>query len=187
MADCYGKEVSTSPDRIDHHAHSASDAVVNGSRSSLSDCVQAPQICAILPCRSWCRLYLMRHKTLFTSVYPHQLLDRSSSRVFTAFHKRGGKRTFIAARQADKAYGILLQVLRRGSAFAFLSLAHFELCDELAKVLVSGLRLAEQGQARRLRFIQVRQPVGWRQPQTEAGCGHFRADMRANAGSPAQL
>ncbi len=70
------------------------------------------------------------------------------------------QRAFVAAGEADQPGGKLFQIVERCCAFGLGGLAHLEARDELAQILVAGLRGAEQQQARRLCRELMRQPEG---------------------------
>jgi len=55
----------------------------------------------------------------------------------------GSQRAFLAAGQADQPGGKLLQIIQRSRALGLGSFAHFEARDELAEVLIAGLRFAK--------------------------------------------
>ena len=88
--------------------------------------------------------------------------------VLTAACERRRQRTFVAARQANQSAGKLFQILNRRRAFGLRRLAHLEARNQLAKILIAGLRRAQQHHARRLVGKLVRQPARRSQPIAEA-------------------
>ena len=74
-------------------------------------------------------------------------LARSCS---AAVCQRRGQRAFVAAGEADQSGGELFKIFERSRALGLGVLAHLEARDELAEILIAGLRCAEQQQARRL-------------------------------------
>ena len=76
-------------------------------------------------------------------------------------------------------------IFERGRAFGLCSFAHLEAGDELAEILIAGLRFAQQQQARWLRRMLMRQPGRRRKHVAEGAHGDLRADMRAHAAANA--
>ena len=64
--------------------------------------------------------------------------------LLTAASKRRCQRPLVAAGQADQSGGKLFQVFERCGAFGLCGFAHLEARDELAEILIAGLRGAEQ-------------------------------------------
>ena len=81
--------------------------------------------------------------------------------------ERSGQRSFVASGKADKSGGEFFQIVERGRALGLGGFAHLEARDELAKILIAGLRGAQQQQARRFSRALVRQPGGRREPVAE--------------------
>ena len=61
-----------------------------------------------------------------------------------AVSKRRRKRSFVAAGQADQSCREFFKIVERRCAFGLRGLAHLEARDELAEILIAGLRSAEQ-------------------------------------------
>src|SRR6185312_2186555 len=77
---------------------------------------------------------------------------------FSAGMQRGSEWTFFSAGQADEAAVKFSKIVQAGGSFRFARLAHLEPRDELAQVLVAGLRFAQQRQAHRIVRVLMRQP-----------------------------
>ena len=97
-----------------------------------------------------------------------------------------GERAFVAAGETDQASGKLFEIFERGCAFGLGGFAHLEARDELAEILIAGLRCAEQEQARRLCRMLMRQPGRRREHVAEGAHGNLRADVRAHAAAHAR-
>jgi hypothetical protein len=74
-----------------------------------------------------------------------ELFEEGAGCWFASRGEGGGEWAFVAAGKADEAFGILGEVVEGGGAFGFGGLAHFELRDELAEVLIAGAGGAEEG------------------------------------------
>ncbi len=77
----------------------------------------------------------------------NQLIHEPAACFFSTTHQRRSQWSFVASGQADKAFGVLLQIVQRCRAFALVRLAQLEGRDELAEVLVAGSKCAEERQA----------------------------------------
>ena len=110
----------------------------------------------------------------------NQPFDSFAACLFAAAHQGSGQRAFIATRQADQPGGVLLKIVECGRAFLLGCLAHLELRDELAEVLIAFAGLAQQRQTCWFGDVLMRQPRRRREARTEARYSNFRADMRAN-------
>ena len=110
-----------------------------------------------------------------------ELLNNLAPCLFAAAHQRCGQRALVAARQAHEAGCVLLKIVEVRRALLLGGLAHLELRDQLAEILVALARFAQQGHACRFRRALVRQPCRRFQPLAKALDRNFRADMRANA------
>jgi hypothetical protein len=95
--------------------------------------------------------------------------------------QRGRKRAFVAAREADQSCGKLFEIVQRGRTLGLGRLAHLETRNELAEILVAGLRCAEQENARRLIWTLMRQPCRRREPVAKRTDCNLRADLCAEA------
>ena len=67
----------------------------------------------------------------------NQLFDRLTACLLAAAHQRSSKWAFIAARQADQTGAYCCRSSKCGCAFLLRGLAHLELRDELAEVLIA--------------------------------------------------
>ena len=56
--------------------------------------------------------------------------------------KRRGQRAFVAAGEADKSRGKFFEIFKCCGAFGLCGFAHLEARDELAEILIAGLRSA---------------------------------------------
>jgi hypothetical protein len=74
-----------------------------------------------------------------------ELFEEGAGGGFAAGGEGGGERAFIAAGEADESFGILGEVVVGGCAFGLSGLAHFEMGDELAEILIAGAGGAEEG------------------------------------------
>ena len=101
--------------------------------------------------------------------------------ALAAVRERRGQRPLVAAGQADQSRGKFFEIFECGRAFGLGGLAHLEARDELAKILIAGLRCAEQQHARRLLRVLMRQPCGRREPVAEGRNGNLRADVRLDS------
>src|SRR5215469_3920795 len=77
---------------------------------------------------------------------------------FSAAFERGCEWSFIAACKANQPRRKFFEVVQCRRAFRLRFLAHLEARDELAEVLISSLRCAQQRDARRFRGALMRQP-----------------------------
>ncbi len=71
-------------------------------------------------------------------------VERLARRALAAARERRGQRAFVAAGQADQSGGKFFEIFERCSAFGLGGFAHLEARDELAEILIAGLRGAEQ-------------------------------------------
>ena len=78
--------------------------------------------------------------------------------VVSAACQRRGNWAFVASGDADQSGGELFEVFECGGALGLCCLPHLEARDELAKILVTDLRCAEQYDAWRLVRVLMRQP-----------------------------
>src|ERR1035437_71293 len=95
--------------------------------------------------------------------------------------KGGSQRSFVAPGEADQTGGELLQIIQCRRALSLGCFAHLEARDQLAELLVAGLRGTEQQQARRLGRELVRKPGRWRKLIAESTDRDLRAYMRLHA------
>ena len=114
-----------------------------------------------------------------------ELFEEGAGCGFAACCEGGGERTFVAAGEADEAVGILGEVVEGGGAFGFGGLAHFELGDELAEILIAGAGGAEEGETRGgpnalVRMLGCGSQGAWREARAECGGGDFCADVGAD-------
>jgi hypothetical protein len=72
-----------------------------------------------------------------------ELFEEGAGCGFAAGGEGGSERAFIAASEAEEAFGILGEVVEGGGAFGLGGLTHFELRDEPAEILVAGAGGAE--------------------------------------------
>src|SRR5579872_2036490 len=98
---------------------------------------------------------------IVAAVERDEAVERFSCAGFAFIGERSCERTFVSASEADQALGEFFEVVEGCGAFGFGCLTHFETRDELAKVLITGLRFAEKNDARGLVWIAMRKPVGW--------------------------
>ena len=75
-----------------------------------------------------------------------ETVDRAMRFGGTALLERGSEGTFVAARQANEAGGVLFKFVLEHSAFLFSRSAQLHAGDELAKILVAGTRGNEERQ-----------------------------------------
>ncbi len=86
-----------------------------------------------------------------------ELVEQGAGGGFASCCEGGGERAFVAAGEAEESFGILGEVVEGGGAFGLGGLAHFELRDELAEVLVAGAGWCREGEGVRVRGWWV----GW--------------------------
>jgi hypothetical protein len=79
------------------------------------------------------------------AVEADELFEEGAGGGFAAGGESGGERAFVAAGEADESFGILGEVVVGSCAFGLGFLAHFELRDELAEILIAGAGVAEEG------------------------------------------
>ena len=94
---------------------------------------------------------------------------------------------FVAGEKLEPIYLREANFVKRCAAFGLGGFAHLEARDELAEILITGLRGTEQHHPRRLFRKLMRQP--WRRPApgAERGDCDLGADMRLYSASPAAV
>jgi len=94
---------------------------------------------------------------IVAAVEGDELFEEGAGCGFASVGEGCGERAFVAAGEADEAFGILGKVVEGSGAFGFGGLAHFELGDELAEILVAGAGGAEEGDTRGFCWVLVRE------------------------------
>ena len=89
-----------------------------------------------------------------------------------------------SSEKANQSIGKFFQVLNRRRAFGLRRLAHLEARNQLAQILVAGLRRAQQHHARRLLGKLIRQPFRRREAAAQRRHRNLRANVRLH---PARL
>ena len=92
-----------------------------------------------------------------------EAIDECAGFVEAVLGKGCGERAFVAAGEADEPGREFGEIVECGSALSLGCLAHLEARDELAEVLVAGLRGTEEQKARWLGGMLVGQPGGRRE------------------------
>jgi hypothetical protein len=92
-----------------------------------------------------------------------------------------GEWAFVAAGEAEEAFGVLGEVVVGGGSFGLGGFAHFELGDELAEVLIAGARGAEERETCWFGWKLMREKGGRRKALAKGGGRDFGADGSADA------
>src|ERR1035438_257314 len=87
-----------------------------------------------------------------------QAVDDLSRARYALLCECGSQRPLITACQTDQSCGEFFQIFKCRCALCFCSLTHLEARDELAEVLIGGLRCAGQQETWRLMRELMRQP-----------------------------
>jgi len=89
----------------------------------------------------------------------------------------GGEGSFFAAGEADESFREFFEIVAGSGTFCLGGFAHFEAGDELAEVLIAGLRFCEQDNARGLVGRLVGKMRGGREAAAEGRDGDFSTDV----------
>jgi hypothetical protein len=115
------------------------------------------------------------------TVEADELFEAGAGGGFASCCEGCGERAFVAACEAEEPFGILSEIVEGSSAFSFGGLAHFELRDELAEILVADARGAEERKTGGFVWVLVGDPGRWCEAGAECGGGDFGAYVGADA------